>query len=52
MTLRVAVVGAGPAGMYVAEGLCFDKASDVRVDLIDRLPTPCCGTAWRRTTRG
>jgi ferredoxin/flavodoxin---NADP+ reductase len=39
-TLRVAVVGAGPAGLYVADGLCFDLAVDVRVDLLDRLPTP------------
>ena len=39
MTLRVAVVGAGPAGIYAADLLT--KASvDVSVDLLERLPTP------------
>lgn len=38
-TLWVAVIGAGPAGYYTAEALTAgDK--DVRVDIIDRLPTP------------
>ncbi|MEO5873449.1 MAG: FAD-dependent oxidoreductase [Streptosporangiaceae bacterium] len=34
---RVAVVGAGPAGLYAAEALV---KGGVRVDVIDRLPTP------------
>ena len=39
MTLRVAVVGSGPAGFYAAGALL---ASDlpVEVDMIERLPTP------------
>ena len=39
MPLRVAVVGAGPAGFYAAGYLLAAKAR-VEVDLIDRLPTP------------
>lgn len=35
---RVAVVGAGPAGMYVADELL--KHPEVSVDVFDRLPTP------------
>src|SRR5215218_2627094 len=38
--LRVAVVGAGPAGIYAAEALTRQDAVPVAVDLIDRLPTP------------
>lgn len=38
-TLWVAIVGAGPAGYYTAEALTKGEA-DVRVDIIDRLPTP------------
>ena len=40
--LKVAVVGAGPAGFYSAAQLLSGKAlqGDVRVDLFDRLPTP------------
>lgn len=38
--LRVAVVGAGPAGMYVADALIYQKDVPVRVDVFDRLPTP------------
>ena len=38
--LRVAVVGAGPAGIYAAEALSQQDAVLVAVDLIDRLPTP------------
>ena len=34
---RVAVVGAGPAGLYAAEALV---KGGVQVDVIDRLPTP------------
>ncbi|MFA5550223.1 MAG: FAD-dependent oxidoreductase [Trueperaceae bacterium] len=37
--LRVAVIGAGPAGFYAAEALLKGR-EDVSVDLIDRLPTP------------
>jgi ferredoxin--NADP+ reductase len=37
--LRVAVVGAGPAGFYTAEALLRSERA-VAVDLIDRLPTP------------
>lgn len=35
---RVAVVGAGPAGLYTADELL--KHPEVSVDVIDRLPTP------------
>lgn len=38
--LRIAVIGAGPAGLYVAEALMDQDAVPVTVDLIDRLPTP------------
>jgi ferredoxin--NADP+ reductase len=39
--LRVAVVGAGPAGLYAAEALVLQQGPDrVRVDILDRLPTP------------
>lgn len=38
--LRVAVVGAGPAGIYAADALTKQKAIPVTVDVIDRLPTP------------
>ncbi len=38
--LRVAVVGAGPAGFYTAEHLLRQTAVVVQVDLFDRLPTP------------
>ena len=39
LTLRVAIVGSGPAGFYTAAAL---QASDlpVEVDMIERLPTP------------
>ncbi len=40
MTLRVAVIGAGPAGFYTAEHLFRQAGLDVEVDLFDRLPTP------------
>ena len=40
MTLRVAVIGAGPAGFYTAEHLFRQAGLDVEVDLYDRLPTP------------
>ncbi|MBZ5733795.1 FAD-dependent oxidoreductase [Nocardioides sp. TRM66260-LWL] len=35
---RVAIVGAGPAGLYVADELL--KHPEVSVDVLDRLPTP------------
>jgi ferredoxin--NADP+ reductase len=38
--LRVAVIGAGPAGIYTAEALTRQDAVPVAVDLVDRLPTP------------
>lgn len=38
--LRVAVVGAGPAGIYAADALTRQEAVPVAVDLIDRLPVP------------
>ena len=39
MTLRVAVVGSGPAGFYAA-GHLLDADIPVEVDMIERLPTP------------
>ncbi len=44
-TLNVAVVGSGPAGLYTAEALIKQGAAlgtphAVRVDVLDRLPTP------------
>jgi ferredoxin--NADP+ reductase len=38
--LRVAVVGAGPAGFYAAGSLLRAADVDVEVELFDRLPTP------------
>ena len=35
---HVAIVGSGPAGYYTAEAL--QKADDVAIDIIDRLPVP------------
>ena len=40
--LRVAVVGAGPAGFYVAEHLLRRPDLVAEVDMFDRLPTPYC----------
>ncbi|MEZ4644742.1 MAG: FAD-dependent oxidoreductase [Chloroflexota bacterium] len=37
--LRVAIIGAGPAGFYAAEHL-FKQKMAVQVDMYDRLPTP------------
>src|SRR5215472_2965265 len=44
-TLNVAVVGSGPAGLYTAEALIKQGAAlasptTMRVDVLDRLPTP------------
>ena len=38
--LRVAVIGAGPAGFYAAEALLKQTALPVAVDLIDQSPAP------------
>lgn len=38
--LRVAIVGAGPAGFYVAEHLLRAKDLAIEIDMFDRLPTP------------
>ncbi|MCP4415098.1 MAG: FAD-dependent oxidoreductase [Chloroflexi bacterium] len=38
--LRVAIVGAGPAGFYTAERLFKAKNIHITVDMYDRLPTP------------
>jgi ferredoxin/flavodoxin---NADP+ reductase len=38
--LRVAIVGAGPTGFYVADHLLRNEAVVVEVDVFDRLPTP------------
>ncbi len=38
--LRVAIVGAGPAGFHAAISLLEQSACEVEVDLFDRLPTP------------
>ncbi len=41
MTLRVAIVGAGPAGIYAADLLLKeDGIPDVSIDLFERLPAP------------
>ena len=44
-TIEVAVIGSGPAGLYTAEALikqaaALDPPARLRVDVIDRLPTP------------
>ncbi|MGO9050514.1 MAG: FAD-dependent oxidoreductase [Streptosporangiaceae bacterium] len=44
-TLEVAIVGSGPAGLYAAEALIKQAAvleppQPIRVDVLDRLPTP------------
>ena len=38
--LRIAVIGAGPAGVYAADILTKNEDLDVSVDVIDRDPTP------------
>lgn len=38
-TLKVAIVGAGPAGYYTAESLST-SGKPVEIDMLDRLPTP------------
>jgi len=39
-SLRAAVVGSGPAGMYTVQRLLKQYGNDVAVDVLDRLPTP------------
>ena len=39
MTLRVAIVGGGPAGIYAADQLVKSEV-DVSVDILERLPAP------------
>ena len=38
--LRIAIVGAGPAGFYASESLFAHPEIDFEVDMLDRLPTP------------
>ncbi len=38
--LRVAIIGAGPAGFYTAERFYKEKSLHVQIDMFDRLPTP------------
>ncbi len=38
--LRVAIIGAGPAGFYAAEHLFKQKNLVIEIDMFDRLPTP------------
>ncbi|HEU5156494.1 MAG TPA: FAD-dependent oxidoreductase [Streptosporangiaceae bacterium] len=38
--LQIAVIGSGPAGIYAAEALLKQGGPDIRVDILDRLPTP------------
>jgi ferredoxin--NADP+ reductase len=38
--LRVAIIGAGPAGFYAAEHILKNEETHAQVDLYDRLPTP------------
>jgi ferredoxin--NADP+ reductase len=38
--LRVAVVGAGPSGFYIAEHLLKQQDLRIELDMIERLPTP------------
>jgi ferredoxin--NADP+ reductase len=38
--VRIAVVGAGPAGFYAAGHLLKDSRGRVEVDMLERLPTP------------
>ncbi len=40
MARRIAVVGAGPSGLFAAQALLKTAPFDVRIDIFDRLPTP------------
>ena len=39
-TLKIAIVGAGPAGFFAAEALLKDGGGSLAVDLFNRLPAP------------
>ncbi|MCC6682596.1 MAG: FAD-dependent oxidoreductase [Phycisphaeraceae bacterium] len=39
-SIRVAIIGAGPAGFYAANHLLSQSDLDIEVDMFDRLPTP------------
>ena len=39
-SVRIAVIGAGPAGFYAAGHLLKDSAGRLEVDMLERLPTP------------
>jgi ferredoxin--NADP+ reductase len=39
MTLRVAIVGGGPAGIYAAD-LLTKSDTPVSIDILERLPAP------------
>lgn len=39
-TLRIAIVGAGPSGLYAAKHLLIDPRRDVRVTMLDSSPAP------------
>ena len=40
MSLRVAVVGAGPAGIYASDLLIRNEDHDIHVDLFEQMPAP------------
>ncbi|GLW98032.1 FAD-dependent oxidoreductase [Microtetraspora sp. NBRC 16547] len=40
VTLRVAIVGSGPAGIYTAEALSKQSGEPIEIDILERLPTP------------
>ncbi|WP_433218074.1 FAD-dependent oxidoreductase [Microtetraspora malaysiensis] len=40
VTLRVAIVGSGPAGIYTAEALSKQSGEPIEIDVLERLPTP------------
>jgi ferredoxin/flavodoxin---NADP+ reductase len=40
MSIRVAIIGSGPAGFYAAAQLLASEQPEFSVDLFDRLPTP------------
>ena len=40
MSLRVAVVGAGPAGIYASDMLIRNEEHDIHVDLFEQMPAP------------
>ena len=40
MSLRVAVVGAGPAGIYASDLLIRNEEHDIHVDLFEQMPAP------------